>query len=112
MRVLKLLLSFFLLIVAACSAEQAPPAEPERSDTVRAVVQVRPGQAPEEVEMEVHPVPVDPPAREVGEVDLADDELVLGIVAGGQAMAYPVRYLALHEVVDDRVGDTPVAPSW
>jgi len=45
-------------------------------------------------------------------VDLQEDELVVGVVLDGQAIAYPVRYLAMSEVVNDRVGDTPIAPSW
>ncbi len=41
-----------------------------------------------------------------------NDDLVLGVVVDGKAMAYPIRYLAMSEVLNDRVGDTPLAPSW
>lgn len=80
--------------------------------TVRGVMQPRPGAPAEEVEVKVHPVPVDPPSMPAAEAELPDDDLVLGVVVDGQAMAYPVRYLALSEVVDDRVEETPLAPSW
>lgn len=80
--------------------------------TVRGVMQPRPGAPAEEVEVKVHAVPVDPPSVPAAEADLPDDDLVIGVVVDSRAMAYPVRYLALSEVVDDRVGDTPVAPSW
>lgn len=80
--------------------------------TVRGVMQPRPGAPEEDVEVEVHPVPVDPPSVAAAEATLPDDDLVLGVVIDGQPMAYPIRYLALSEIVDDRVADTPLAPSW
>ena len=80
--------------------------------TVRGVMQPEPGAPAEEVEVKVHPVPVDPPSVPAAEADLPEDDLVLGVVVKDKAMAYPVRFLALSEVVDDRVGDTPLAPSW
>ena len=64
------------------------------------------------MEVGVHEVPVDPPSVSAAEAGLADDELVLGVVIDGRAMAYPIRYVAMTEVVDDRVGDTPLAPTW
>ncbi len=80
--------------------------------TVRGVMQPEPGAPAEDVEVQVHPVPVGPPSVLAAEADLPDDDLVLGVVVEGKAMAYPVRFLALSEVVDDRVEDTPLAPSW
>jgi len=80
--------------------------------TVTGVMQPRPGAEAEDIEVKVHPVPVDPASVPASESTLPDDDLVLGVVIDGRAMAYPIRYLALSEVVDDRVGDTPIAPSW
>jgi len=40
---------------------------------------------------------------------MTDDELVLGFVIGGEAGAYPVRFLARHELANDVVGGVPVA---
>ncbi|WP_419838330.1 DUF3179 domain-containing (seleno)protein [Candidatus Poriferisodalis sp.] len=40
---------------------------------------------------------------------MTDDELVLGFVIGGEAGAYPVRFLARHELANDIVGGMPVA---
>ena len=40
---------------------------------------------------------------------MTDDELVLGFVIGGDAGAYPVRFLARHELANDVVGGVPVA---
>ncbi len=75
-------------------------------------MQMRPGGPTELVTVEVHEAPVDPPSVSAAEAELAVDELVLGVVVDGQPMAYPIRYLALTEVLDDRVGTSPLAPSW
>ncbi|MFN7943099.1 MAG: DUF3179 domain-containing protein [Thermoanaerobaculia bacterium] len=44
--------------------------------------------------------------------DLAPDDLVLGVVRGGAARAYPAWILDRHEIVNDRFGDEPVAVTW
>lgn len=41
--------------------------------------------------------------------EMTDDELVLGVVIGGEAVAYPLRFLARHELANDTVGGVPVA---
>lgn len=87
----------------------ATPAEPR---TVRAHVQTRPGGPRVEADMPVHEVPVDLPVFSAAAAPLQDNDLVLGVVLDGQPKAFPVRYLAMHEVIDDRVGKTPVAPTW
>ena len=87
----------------------AAPGEPR---TVRAHVQTRPGGPRVEADMPVHEVPVNLPAFSAAEAPLQDGDLVLGVVLDGQPKAFPVRYLAMHEVIDDRVGKTPVAPTW
>jgi hypothetical protein len=94
---------------AAPTEESGAPAS---TRTVTGRVQTRPGGPLEEAEINVHEVPVDLPSVEAAEVSLEEDELVLGVVVEGQAMAYPIRYLALHEVVNNRVGETPLAPTW
>ncbi|MFB6219962.1 MAG: DUF3179 domain-containing protein [Halolamina sp.] len=40
-----------------------------------------------------------------------EDE-VIGLELGGEARAYPVRYLHYHEIVNDTVGGVPVATTW
>lgn len=102
----------YVLPLTALFIASAACAGGESSNTVRATVQIRPGGPVEEIEMEVHEVPVDPPTVAADEIELRDDELVVGVVLDGQAVAYPVRYLALSEVVNDRVGETAIAPSW
>jgi len=97
---------------ALLPAGAVPLSAQEQERTVRARVQAHPGGPIEDVEMRVHEVPVDPETVSADEVDLEDNELVLGLVIEGQPIAYPIRYLAMFEVINDRVGDTPLAPTW
>lgn len=62
--------------------------------------------------MEVVEAPVDPASLAASAAELGDDELVLGVVIDGEPMAYPIRYLAMYEVINDRVGDAPISPTW
>ena len=64
------------------------------------------------VEMGVHSVPVNPDSLSARDADLEDGEIVLGVVQDGKPMAYPIRYLALSEVLNDRVGQVSLAPTW
>ena len=41
----------------------------------------------------------------------AGDELI-GVVEGGVAKAYPLRILSWHEVVNDTIGDRPIAVTY
>ncbi len=101
-----------IMAVAPAAASPQPGAPQEEGRTVRANVQPRPGAPAELMEMRVREVPVDPASIAADEADLADDELVLGVMIDGQPMAYPIRYLAAVEVVNDVVGDTSLAPTW
>lgn len=49
---------------------------------------------------------------ESGSAEWADDELVIGVEFNGDARAYPVRLMSLHEIVNDTVGGRPVAVTW
>lgn len=40
---------------------------------------------------------------------LRRDDRVVGVVVNGQARAYPIRLLNYHEVVNDELGDVPIA---
>jgi hypothetical protein len=39
-------------------------------------------------------------------------EGIIGLEIDGEARAYPIRLLSLHEIVNDTVGRTPVAVTW
>lgn len=59
------------------------------------------------------PALADPPhvsAREA--TGLRDDELVFGVALGGEARAYPHRFLSWHEMANDVVGGEPITLSY
>jgi hypothetical protein len=43
---------------------------------------------------------------------LVKGDPVIGVELGGQARAYPLRFLDFHELVNDTVGDVPIAIAW
>jgi hypothetical protein len=43
---------------------------------------------------------------------LVDAEIVMGIEVGGEALAYPIRQLAYHHLVNDVVGGTPLVATY
>lgn len=59
--------------------------------------------------------PVDHPrmvSAAEGDAFMRDDELVLGVVRNGEARAYSTWHLDRHEVVNDRLGPTPITATW
>lgn len=49
---------------------------------------------------------------EADDVDWDDDTLVIGVALDGQARAYPVQALNRREMVNDRIGGTPLLATW
>ncbi|MDG2423890.1 MAG: DUF3179 domain-containing (seleno)protein [Phycisphaerales bacterium] len=43
---------------------------------------------------------------------LIPNDLVIGIVIDGHARAYPLSILNVHEVINDRINDVPIAVTW
>jgi hypothetical protein len=43
---------------------------------------------------------------------LSPDERIIGLVINGDARAYPIPVLSVHEIVNDTVGGEPVAVTW
>ena len=46
------------------------------------------------------------------ETAIPDTEPVIGLFLGGEARAYPLRYLMFHEIVNDVIGQVPVAVTF
>ncbi len=109
-----LMLGFMVIATTTLPSESvmAQESQPKPSKVVKAYVQMHPGGEREEAEMPVFESPVDLPIVAASEADLADDDLVMGMVRDGEAMAWPIRYLAMYEVVNSSAGDLPVAPTW
>lgn len=53
--------------------------------------------------------PVFVPAEEA---EIANDAWIMGVVLDGQARAYSLNLLNHHEIVNDKVGDKPIAAVW
>ena len=43
---------------------------------------------------------------------VSEEDRVLGMVVNGEARAYPLRILELHEFVNDVLGGVPVGPNY
>ncbi len=57
--------------------------------------------------------PIDDPVFvQIEESDLPDIEPVIGVVIDGTARAYPIRILIWHEIVNDQIGDVPLAVTF
>jgi len=44
--------------------------------------------------------------------DVRDSDMVIGVLLGGRSRAYPVRYLAHHHMINDRLGSTALLPTY
>ena len=44
--------------------------------------------------------------------DIQDTDMVIGVTIGGESRAYPVRYLAYHHMLNDRIGATALLPNY
>lgn len=54
----------------------------------------------------------DPSFADAGDAELNDDDPVFGVVGNGEARAYPQYVLVWHEIVNDTIGDQPVAVTY
>ena len=138
MRTIPRLALFLLFFTAACSAQAtsptpelsptsqsalpsdaAPTAELAESESVLPTPQnyrLRPG------ELVIAASPDDIPAIfandslfvdvSAGNAEWVDEEEVIGVWLNGEARAYPIRLLSLHEIVNDNVGGQPIAVTW
>ena len=44
--------------------------------------------------------------------DIRDTDMVIGVTIDGQSRAYPVRYLAYHHMLNDRLGSAELLPTY
>ncbi len=49
---------------------------------------------------------------QAGDLEWQDEEPVVGVALGGEARAYPIRLLSLHEIINDTLGGQPIAVTW
>ena len=51
-------------------------------------------------------------SAEAAESQMRDGDLVIGVSINGDARAYPMKMLSEHEIVNDVVGEKPIAVTW
>jgi len=59
-----------------------------------------------------HPLPSPAYARAQAARFVTDDDMVIAVALNGDAVAYPVRQMAYHHVVNDVVGGEPVVSTY
>lgn len=119
--------SLLLVFLAGCSRVRTSPEPATKSG-------VAPKTEPKSVEMPILPETPPPPGLPIvawgprdsfpvirkpffisarqGDIDLAPDEPVLGLVVGDEARAYSTNQLNQHEMVVDQIGDTPILVTY
>ncbi len=105
-------ISFSLALLLAATACTAAPAGPQDRDLPRPdsidgdkVSTLLPPDAIRSID--------DPRFVPASEADfMQPGEPVLGMVQNGVAKAYSIWHLDRHEIVNDRIGDDPVAVTW
>lgn len=60
------------------------------------------------------PLNVDPEIVAADDVEIGDEDMVMGVVINGEPRAYPVNYMngPFNEIVNDELGGEAIAPSW
>ena len=94
------MLSIFVLAVGCEAQEPSKPSQTPEFDPVRVVKRF--------------PSIVEPEFASATEAKLEDNELVLGVVVGGSARAYPINMLTrpTREIINDRLGGEAIAATW
>ena len=59
-----------------------------------------------------NPLPNPAYARAAEDTFLTDEDRVLSVTMGGESVAYPIRLMAYHHVVEDTVGGTPIVATY
>ncbi len=49
---------------------------------------------------------------QAGDLEWTEQEPVVGVALGGEARAYPIRLLSLHEIINDTLAGQPIAVTW
>lgn len=66
------------------------------------------------VPRDAFPVLLNPPMGSAADGDkiFAPNEWVIGVALGGEAKAYPVTVMGIHELINDSVGGQPITVCW
>lgn len=97
----------FALVAALSAAASAQVANDEKKN--------RPDYTPKQVVRPIRPIVNAPVVRaEQMKHKLKPGELVIGVVVGGQARAYPINMLTgpHREIINDTLGNRAIAATW
>src|SRR5688572_14996635 len=99
-----------LLIALRSQVEAASTADDDEADRKfkAGMVIQSPPFPPESVE----PQQILDPAEAERTLAVLDEELLIGVTIGGETRAYPIKYLALSEALNDELGGVPVVITW
>ncbi len=110
-RLARLVCAALVASAAGARAQEPDDARPNgfslEPSAVPVVEIVRGGPARDEI-----PALDDPKRLEAGRAPYPDEELVLGVRAGGAARAYPIALLDWHELVNDHLDGRAILVSW
>ena len=76
--------------------------------------QAQPAYTPKTVLNRPMPAITDPQIIPAAQSDVADNELIIGVVVEGQARAYPINQLTgpRREIINDVLAGTAIAATW
>lgn len=92
-----------VLIAFACSSQSVDPHLRELKKLDGFVSVLKPGDIP---------AVDDPVFVPAAEAEIADGAWVIGVFDGEHAKAYSIHILNQHEIVNDMLGDRPIATTW
>jgi len=103
-----ILIVLILFLAIGSNQADAQRSKPKVVDVVDgdSVYQVLPADAIPAIS---HPVFV---SGKEANAQMSGDEPVMGIIVNGNAKAFSLWQLDAHEIVNDRINDTPVAVTW
>ena len=107
----------FLLVIAALAFRPQPDTATARRDQpipIPPPPAIDPAQVDDLLPRDSIPAINDPQfeTAETASKHLDPNERIIGLVINGEARAYPITILSSHEIVNDTVGDEPVAVTW
>ena len=106
-----------LVLVIATRADDRVASGPELADPADVYDPVRAGEpTPDGFRQllrrdDIQPI-YQPTFVSADDIDWEPETLIVGVAFDGEAKAYPVNFLNIHEMVNDRIGGTPILVSW
>jgi len=106
-RISRFLAPFFF---GVCLVSSAPAQHRSRQDIEKEYL----GHAQQAVPRDAFPVLLNPAMGTVADGDklFQANEWIIGVAINGEAKAYPVTVMGIHELINDTVGGQPITVCW